>query len=324
MPRMPWSSRISASWPSRNSSSVSQAWPVVVRDVLARVLADRAGAGRLVARRVLRAAGPAEVRRHQDRARAARRTRRAACAGTCRPDGRARGGSRSRRRAAWRRSRAWSGCTRRRRCFGAPISPRRFSALPARPARGGSTTTTSGSPARVAQVGQHLADVAGEERAVADRVQLLVLDRAGDRLLADLDPPHRHRVAGHREADRADAAVEVVDRLAAGQPGVLARDRVELLRHLRVRLQEGVRAHAEAQAADLLLDRILAPEQLGRQVRHLGDAAVDRPVDRLAPRGTRSAPRSGARGRSARRASVTSCTSIWPVFRPSRTTRWRR
>ena len=253
----------------------------VVRDVLTRVLADRAGAGRRIARRVLRAAGPTQVRRHQDRARAARRTRRAACAGTCRPGGRARGGSRSRRRAAWRRSRAWSGCTTRRRCFGAPISPRRFSALPARPARGGSTTTTSGSPARVAQIGQHLADVAGEERAVADRVQLLVLDRARDRLLADLDPPHRHRVAGHREADRADAAVEVVDGLVAGQPRVLARDRVELLRHLGVRLQERVRAHAEAQAADLLLDRILAPEQLGRQVRHLGDAAVDRPVDRL-------------------------------------------
>ena len=68
MPRMPWSSRMSASCSSRNSSSVSHAWPGVVRDVLARVLADRAGAGRLLARRVLRAAGPTQVRRHQDRA----------------------------------------------------------------------------------------------------------------------------------------------------------------------------------------------------------------------------------------------------------------
>jgi len=53
-----------------------------------------------------------------------------------------------------------------------------------------------------------------------------------------------------------------------------------VLGHLRVRLQEGVRPNAEAQAADALLDRILAPEQLGRQVGHLRDAAVDRPVDR--------------------------------------------
>ena len=46
------------------SSSSSQRQPhlaLVVRDVLARVLADRAGAGRLVARRVLRPAGLAEI-----------------------------------------------------------------------------------------------------------------------------------------------------------------------------------------------------------------------------------------------------------------------
>ena len=153
------------------------------------------------------------------------------------------------------------------------------------------------------QVCEHLADVAGEERGVADRVQLLVLDRAGDGLLADLDPPHRHRILGHREPDRPDAAVEVVDGLVARQPGELARDRVELLRHLGVRLQEGVRTHAEAQAADLLFDRVLAPDQLGRQLGRLGDALVDRPVDRLDLAESRSAPRSSARGRSARRGS---------------------
>ena len=164
---------------------------------------------------------------------------------------------------------------------GAPISPSRFSALPARPARGGSTTTTSGSPARCRRSLSTSPTLPAKNAVLPIAVQLLVLDRAGDRLLADLDPPHRHRLSGHREADRADAAVEVVDRLAAGQRGELARDRVQLRGHLGVRLQERVRADAEAQAVDLLLDRVVAPEQLGRQVRHLGDARVHRPVDRL-------------------------------------------
>ena len=48
----------------------------------------------------------------------------------------------------------------------------------------------------LAELAEHLADVAGEERGVADRVQLGVLDRARDRLLADLDAPHRQRVRG--------------------------------------------------------------------------------------------------------------------------------
>ncbi len=53
--------------------------------------------------------------RGSSRARAARRTRRAACAGTCRPAASARAGSRTPRRAASCRRRASSGCTRRRR-----------------------------------------------------------------------------------------------------------------------------------------------------------------------------------------------------------------
>ena len=80
--------------------------------------------------------------------------------------------------------------------------------------------------------------------------------------------------------DRADAAVEIPDRLVARQPGGVARERVELLGHRRVRLEEGVRAHPEAQPRELLLDPLVAPEQARRQVRHLGRRVVDRPVDR--------------------------------------------
>ena len=98
---------------------------------------------------------------------------------------------------------------------GAPISPRRFSALPASPARGGSTTTTSGLAAPLAQLLERLADVAGEERRVADPVQVGVLERARDRLLRDLDPPHRERVAREHEPDRPDPAVQVEDGLVA-------------------------------------------------------------------------------------------------------------
>ena len=262
----------SASCPSRNSLERQPDLARVVRDVLARVLADRAGAGRLVARRVLRAAGLTQIRRHR-RVRAARRTRRAACAGTCRPGARARGGSRSRRRGASRRRRASSGCTRRRRSRGAPSSPRRFSALPGEARRAAGRRRRRPGRRRASRRSRSTSPTLPAKKArVADRVQLRVLDRARDRLLGDLDPPHRHRVARHREADRADAAVEVVDGLAAGQPGVLARELVQPLGHRGVRLQERVRAHAEAQAADLLLDRVLAPEELGRQVRHLGAA----------------------------------------------------
>ena len=152
--------------------------------------------------------------------------------------------------------------------------------MPESPLRGGSTTTTSGLPARSASSSIALPDLACEERRVRDPVQLGVLERAGDRLLGDLDPPHRERFARQREPDRARAAVEVVDRLLAGQARVLADEAVERLGHGRVRLEEGVRPDAEAKAEDLLFDRLLAPEELRRQVRDLGRAVVHRVVDR--------------------------------------------
>src|SRR5207248_11304249 len=90
----------------------------------------------------------------------------------------------------------------------------------------------------------------------------------------------RQRVAREREPDRADAAVEIPDGLAAGKPGGLARERVEPLGHRRVRLEEGVRTDAEAKPAELLLDPLVSPEQPRRQVRHLGGRVVLGPVDR--------------------------------------------
>ena len=74
--------------------------------------------------------------------------------------------------------------------------------------------------------------------------------------------------------------VEVVDRLGAGQGGLNEDGAVEPLGHVRIRLQEGVRPDAEAEPAELLLDRLVAPEELTRQVRDLGRRVVDRPVDR--------------------------------------------
>ena len=130
------------------------------------------------------------------------------------------------------------------------------------------------------EVVEHLADLAGEERRVRDAVQLGVLERARDGLLRDLDTPDRERVGGEREPDRPDAAVEVVDALLARQLRVLAREPVEPFGHRGVRLEEGVRADPEAQAAELLLDRLVPVQELRRQVRDLGRPVVDRPVDR--------------------------------------------
>src|SRR6266516_352252 len=130
------------------------------------------------------------------------------------------------------------------------------------------------------QLGKRLPHFPREEGRVRDPVQVGVLDRAGDRLLRDLDSPNRERLVRKREPDRADPAVEVVHGLLAGHRGVLAGELVQALSHRRVRLQERVRPHAETQAAQLLLDRILAPEQRRRQVRDLRGRLVDGPVDR--------------------------------------------
>ena len=222
-------------------------------------------------------------------------------------------------------ARASSGCTRRRRSRGAAISPRRLQRLARKAGARRVDDDHVGLAGAVAQVAQHLADVPGEERGVADRVQLLRSRSRRRSTPREISIPHtvsaatraRGRSCRCRSRGRRRSRSPVSARTRARSP-------YSSVGHLGVRLQERVRPHAEAEAADLLLDRVLAPEELGRQVRHLGDARVLGPVDRAHLRGTRSAPRSGARGRSARRAAVTSCTSAWPVLRPSRTTRWRR
>src|SRR4029079_13592802 len=104
---------------------------------------------------------------------------------------------------------------------GAPIPPSRFSAFPARPERGGSTTTTPGAPERsssssttsptlpaknAAFVIPFTSAFSREDSAVLDPFRPRFLERARDRLLGALDPPHGQRLARHRQADRADAA----------------------------------------------------------------------------------------------------------------------
>src|SRR5207248_5311542 len=72
----------------------------------------------------------------------------------------------------------------------------------------------------------------------------------------------------------------VVDGLAARQRGALGGQLIQALGHPRVRLQERIRADPEAEAADLLLDRILAPQELRRDVRDLRRSLVYAPLDR--------------------------------------------
>ena len=73
------------------------------------------------------------------------------------------------------------------------MRPSRRSAFPASPARGGSTTTTSGAPDALEQLLDGVPDLACVEGGVGDPVQVGVLERARDRLLGDVDPPDRQR-----------------------------------------------------------------------------------------------------------------------------------
>ena len=140
--------------------------------------------------------------------------------------------------------------------------------------------TTSGASCLLDELLESLPDVPGEELRILDPVELGVLDGARDRLLRDLEAPYSSRVAGERQPDRAGPAVEIEDVLGSGESGEVACQLVQPLRHLGVRLQERGRAHTEAQPEDLFLDRLLAPEQLRREIGLLRRGVVDRPVDR--------------------------------------------
>ena len=93
----------------------------------------------------------------------------------------------------------------------------------------------------------------------------------------DLDADHAPRGARQREPDRAGAAVQIPDDLAAGEAGLLDRVAVEHVGHLGVRLQERAGGDAQAQAADLLLEPGPPEERPRRDAAgDLGDAVVDR------------------------------------------------
>ena len=170
------------------------------------------------------------------------------------------------------------------------------------------------------EVAQRRADVAREEARVADLVAPGVGDRVRDRLLDDLQAPHLAGARGHGQPDRPDPAEEVEDALPALQARVLARDAVEPLGHLRVRLEERVGADAEAQPADLLLDR------LGRRAaprrRRPAVVSADARARASRPGCRRPRPRPGRSGPAGRR-EVTRRTCSSPVRRPSRTTTLR-
>ena len=117
-----------------------------------------------------------------------------------------------------------------------------------RPARGGSTTSTSGRPARSSSSGSAVRRVAGEEVGVGDRVAPRARDRVRDRLLDQLDPPQLAGARRERERDRADPRVQVVHALPALQRGVLADHAVEQLGHLGVRLEERLRRRSAGRA----------------------------------------------------------------------------
>ena len=123
------------------------------------------------------------------RARAAPRTRCAGCGGTCRR-AHLNEAVAPRRPSGARSARAWSGCTRRTRSRRGCVSSSRRTTFWESPARGGSTTTTSGRGRALGQRPQRVAHVAREEVDVVDLVQARVLDRVGDRLVHDVERPH--------------------------------------------------------------------------------------------------------------------------------------
>ena len=149
-----------------------------------------------------------------------------------------------------------------------------------------------------------------------------VLDRVGDGRLDDLHADDLARPAGQRQADRADAAVEVVDALVAAQRRALGRDARRAARPSRCWSGRTPRARSGTRSS---------PSSLA-QLRRAGRAAASRRPAVLSPRPGGLRPEqalAAGRRRSARRrrslpGEVTRRTWNSPVRRPSRTTRLRR
>ena len=156
---------------------------------------------------------------------------------------------------------------------GASSSTRR-TAFGVRPARGGSTTTTSGDGSPPSSSGRTaLATSPATKVDVLDAVGLRVLDGALARLLDDLDADHLPGAPGQRERDGADAGVEVPHDLLAGQARLLDGELVEALAHRGVGLQERAGRDAQPQPEQLLGEPVAAGDQRRRQPgRDLGQA----------------------------------------------------
>ncbi len=94
-----------------------------------------------------------------------------------------------------------------------------------RPARGGSTTTTSGRPARSSSSRRARRVSPAKKWALVTSLRRAPAIASATASLDELDPPQLARARRERERDRADAAVEVVHPLPALERGVLARRR---------------------------------------------------------------------------------------------------
>ena len=251
---------------------------------------------------------------------AARRTRCAASAGTCRPAAPSSARSRRRPRAGARSARASSGCRRRRRSAAASASMMRRTTFCERPARGGSTTTTSGLPDCSSSSRITSRTSPAKKLRVVHAVQLGVLDRVGHRLLDQLDAPDLAGVEREHERDRADAAEQVEHLLAAGQAGELRGARRRGARPSRCWSGRRRRARcgsAGPRAPPRAWPRPLSDLRLAA-ARGLGHALGARPQERVGRR------RGGQLvDAEVEPGLVTTRAWSWPVRRPSRTTRLR-
>ena len=119
---------------------------------------------------------------------------------------------------------------------------------------------------------QQWAHVAGVEVDVGDVVERRVLARRDDRLLLDLDRLDLPRPPRQRQAERADAAVEVHAGAQGLGAGEAQRRLVEHLAHAAVGLQEGRRRHPQVDAGEALAQVRFAEEH----VRTVADGRVGR------------------------------------------------
>ncbi len=231
-----------------------------------------------------------------------------------------RGGSRP-RRAARRSARASSGCRRRRRSAAAPASMIRRTTFCDSPARGGSTTSTSGRPARStsSRSARRTSPAKKCALAISFRRALAIASATASRRSRAPTPPRpaaraaarscRSRSTGRRRApSRASRAYSIASAYSRSAISVLV-------------WKNASGEMREAQPAELLLEPVRAGEQLGL-------AALGRLARRESSR-VHSSPSSGstAAASDSRSSSpselVTRRTWSWPVRRPSRTTRLR-